>query len=57
VSDDRAGRADRDDLPDLSDELIARPSSTQQVLEDILDALERIEAKLDGTWREGPNPL
>ena len=42
---------------DLSDELIARPSSTQDVLERILEALERIEAKLDGTWREGPNPL
>lgn len=42
---------------DLSDQLIARPSSTQDVLERIMDALERIEAKLDGTWREGPNPL
>ena len=46
-----------DDSPDLSDELIATPSSTQQVLENILDTLDRIEAKIDGTWREGPNPL
>jgi hypothetical protein len=42
---------------DLSDELIARPDSTQDVLERILEALERIEAKLDGAWREGPNSL
>ena len=42
---------------DLSDELIARPDSTQDVLERILEALERIEAKLDGNWREGPNSL
>jgi hypothetical protein len=42
---------------DLSDELIARPTSTQDVLERIVEALERIEAKIDGTWREGPNPL
>jgi hypothetical protein len=42
---------------DLSDELIAQPSSTQEVLERIMEALERIEAKIDGTWCEGPNPL
>ena len=46
------------DVPDLSDELlIARPAATQEVLETIMAALERIEAKLDGVWREGPNPL
>ena len=55
MSDGRDAGADRD--PDLSDELIAHPSSTQQVLENILEALERIESKIDGTWREGPNPL
>ena len=42
---------------DLSDQLIARPDSTQDVLERIMEALERIEAKIDGTWQEGPNPL
>lgn len=42
---------------DLSDQLIARPTATQDVLERIMEVLERIEAKIDGTWREGPNPL
>lgn len=45
------------DVADLSDQLLAQPSAAQDVLERILTALERIEAKLDGTWREGPNPL
>jgi len=42
---------------ELSDQLIAHPESTQDVLERIMEALERIEAKIDGTWVEGPNPL
>jgi hypothetical protein len=42
---------------DLSDQLIARPAATQDVLERIMEALDRIESKIDGTWREGPNPL
>ena len=42
---------------DLSDQLIARPTATQDVLERIMEVLERIEAKIDGTWQEGPNPL
>jgi hypothetical protein len=42
---------------DLSDQLLAEPAATQDVLERIMAALERIEAKLDGTWIEGPNPL
>jgi hypothetical protein len=42
---------------DLSDALIARPASTQDALERILETLERIEAKLNGTWQEGPNSL
>lgn len=46
-----------DAAEDLSDQLIARPGSTQDVLERIMASLERIEAKLDGTWQEGPNPL
>jgi hypothetical protein len=45
------------DIADLSDELIARPTATQEMLETIMASLERIEAKLDGVWREGPNPL
>jgi|GEM_PF-4855467 len=43
---------------DLSDEL-SRPhvDVPGDVLVQILRALERIEARLDGTWVQGPNPL
>ena len=57
IGDDAVTTSDGGSAGDLSDELIARPESTQDVLERIMEALDRIEAKIDGTWREGPNPL
>jgi hypothetical protein len=50
-------RVSEPDIGDLSDQLIAEPQATQDVMERILATLDRIEAKLDGTWVEGPNPL
>ena len=46
-----------DDEVDLADQTVAASVETNALLARMLEALDRIEAKIDGTWTEGPNSL